>query len=385
MTAAERALREAAAIEPDNAIVLTRLAEVALAKGDARAAIASASRAQSLAPTQSAPLVVLGFANLRAFDTTAAEALSGKAVELEPEAPLPRLGLALALIQRGEELAGRRQLELAVALDPANPLTRSYMARVYESENRGDLTASQLDLAKEFDPVDPTPWLYSSLQNLRANRPVEALQDYRSAAQKNDSRPIFRSWLSLDEDVATRSAGLGRVYNELGFGRLASHDARQAISDDPTNFAAHRLLADGYSTEPWHEIARVSELHVAQLLQPANIGPIKPQLAQQNLFIAQRAGPSHASFDELASPVITNGLKLRASVSAAATAAAATTLACRTARPCVVQRRSLSLRDRRFPHQQRSGARSRERLPPVSTESRNEPASRTALLANGAR
>ena len=313
LDAAERTLRAALAIEPDNAIVLTRLAEVALAKGDARAAITNASRARSLAPTQSTPLVVLGFANLRAFDTAAAETAFRQAAELEREAPLPRLGLALALIQRGEELAGRRQLELAVALDPANPLTRSYMARVYESENRGDLTASQLDLAKEFDPVDPTPWLYSSLQNLRANRPVEALQDYQLAAQKNDGRPIFRSWLSLDEDVATRSAELGRVHNELGFGQLALRDARQAIGDDPTNFAAHRLLAAGYSTEPWHEIARVSELYVAQLLQPANVAPIKPQLGQQNLFIAQRAGPSHTSFDELASPVITNGLKVRAS------------------------------------------------------------------------
>ena len=249
---------------------MTRLAEVALAQGDARAAIASATRARSLAPTQSAPLVVLGFANLRAFDTAAAESAFAQAVELEPEAPLPRLGLALALDPTRRARRGRRQLELAVALDPANPLTRSYMAKVYDAENRGDLTASQLDLAKEFDPVDPTPWLYSSLQNLRANRPVEALQDLQLAAQKNDNRPIFRSWLSLDEDVATRSAGLGRVHNELGFGRLALLDAWQAIGDDPTNFAAHRLLADGYSTEPWHEIARVSELLVSQLLQPAN-------------------------------------------------------------------------------------------------------------------
>jgi len=89
--------------------------------------------------------------------------------------------------------------------------------------------------------------------------------------------------------------------------------AWQAINDDPTNFAAHRLLADGYSTEPRHEIARVSELLMSQLLQPANVAPIKPQLAQQNLFIAQRAGPSHTSFDELTAPVVTNGLKLRAS------------------------------------------------------------------------
>jgi Tfp pilus assembly protein PilF len=314
LTAAEGTLRAALAIEPDNAIVLTRLAEIALAQGDAQTAIATAARARSLAPAQSAPLVVLGFANLRAFDSGAAQTAFAQAVQLEPHAPLPRLGLALASLQRGEGAEGRRQLELAVTLDPANPLIRSYMARVYDAENRDELTVSQLDLAKEFDPFDPTPWLHSSLQNLRANRPVEALQDLQTAAQKNSGRPVFRSWLSLDEDVATRSAGRGRVHHELGFGKLALLDAWQAVGDDPTNFAGHRSLADAYSTEPRHEIARVSELLVSQLLQPANLTPIKPQLAQQNLFIAQRAGPSHTSFDELAAPVVANGLKLRASV-----------------------------------------------------------------------
>ena len=313
LSAAQRALDEAAEIEPNNIVVLTRLAEVALARGDAKTAIAHATRARDLAPTQSGPLVVLGFASLRAFAVDAAERAFAAAVEREPSAPMARVGAGLAAIQSGDLAEGRRQLELAVALDPANPLARSYMAKIYDAENRGELTASQLELAKEFDPGDPTPWLYSSLHNLRANRPVEALHDLRAAAQKNADRPVFRSWLALDEDVATRSAGLGRVHNELGFGRLAQNDAWQAISEDPTDFAAHRLLADGYSTEPRHEIARVSELLVAQLLQPVNVAPIKPQLGQQNLFIAQRAGPSHTSFDELSAPVVTNGLKLRAS------------------------------------------------------------------------
>jgi Flp pilus assembly protein TadD len=313
LSAAQRALDEAAEIEPNNIVVLTRLAEVALARGDAKTAIAHATRARDLAPTQSGPLVVLGFASLRAFAVDAAERAFAAAVEREPSAPMARVGAGLAAIQSGDLAEGRRQLELAVALDPANPLARSYMAKIYDAENRGELTASQLELAKEFDPGDPTPWLYSSLHNLRANRPVEALHDLRAAAQKNADRPVFRSWLALDEDVATRSAGLGRVHNELGFGRLAQNDAWQAISEDPTDFAAHRLLADGYSTEPRHEIARVSELHMAQLLQPANIAPIKPQLGQQNLFIAQRFGPSRTSFDELTAPVVMHGLKLRAS------------------------------------------------------------------------
>jgi len=40
---------------------------------------------------------------------------------------------------------------------------------------------------------------------------------------------------------------------------------------------------------------------------------LKPQLGQQNLVLAQRMGPSPPSFDELDSPVLANGLKLRAS------------------------------------------------------------------------
>jgi Tfp pilus assembly protein PilF len=310
---AQRAALEAAELEPDNPIAVTRVAELALGAGDVDAAIASATRARELAPRQSAPLVVLGFASLRAFDTAAGHSAFADAADLEPDAPLPRLGLALASIQRGDSAEGRRQLELAVALNPPNALLRSYMARLYAALNRDDLTASQLDLAMEFDPFDPTPWLYSALDKLRENRPVEALRDLRLAASKNDDRPALRSRLRLDDDLATRSAGLARLYTELGFGQLALLDGWRAVQDDPASFAAHRLLADAYSTEPRHEIARVSELLVSQLLQPANVAPLKPQLGQQNLVLAQRLGPSPASFDELSSPVLANGLKLRAS------------------------------------------------------------------------
>jgi hypothetical protein len=103
------------------------------------------------------------------------------------------------------------------------------------------------------------------------------------------------------------------VHAEIGSGQLALLDAWQALGDDPADFTGHRLLADAYANEPRHEIARVSELLVSQLLQPANVTPLKPQLGQQNLVLAQRAGPSPTSFDELDSPVLANGLKLRAS------------------------------------------------------------------------
>jgi hypothetical protein len=90
-------------------------------------------------------------------------------------------------------------------------------------------------------------------------------------------------------------------------------DAWDTLTDDASDYAGHRLLADAYSTEPRHEIARVSELLVSQLMQPANVTPIKPQLGQPDLFISQHVSPGGASFDELASPMLANGLKFRAS------------------------------------------------------------------------
>jgi Tfp pilus assembly protein PilF len=313
LSAAEQSIRAVLAIEPDNALALTRLAEVALAQGDTPLAIESATRARRQAPARSTPLVVLGFAHLRGFDTASAQTSFEEAIALEPHAPLPRLALGLTLIQRGDELEGRRQIELAVTMDPANPLTRSYMARIYDTENRVPLTVTQLDLAKRFDPGDPTASLYSALQNLRSNRPVAALQDLRGAATKNGDRPVFRSSLGLDEDVATSSAALSRVHTELGFDRLALLDAWDALRHDSGDYAGHRLLADAYSTQPRHEIARVSELLVSQLMQPATVAPIKPQLAQPDLFISHHMTPGSASYDELGSPVLANGLKLRAS------------------------------------------------------------------------
>lgn len=310
---ATRTAERAIALEPNNSIALVRMAELALARGDARASIAYATRAATLAPTAAMPLVVLGFAEMRGRNADAAHTAFERAAQLEPEAPLPRLGLASIATLRGDGLEARRQLELAVVSDPANALSRSYMAKQYETEHRDELTTSQLDLAKAFDPSDPTPWLYAAMQELRANRAVDALRNLRAANDRNGGRAVFRSRLLLDEDLATRSAAVGRVHTELGFERLALVDAWQAVADSPDNYAGHRLLADLYAYEPRHEVARTSSLLTAQLLQPLSVTPIKPQLAQPTSVLAQRAGPSEPSFDEFASPVAANGLKLLAS------------------------------------------------------------------------
>ena len=72
----------------------------------------------------------------------------------------------------------------------------------------------------------------------------------------------------------------------------------KSVNTDPANFSAHRFLADSYSALPRHEIARVSELLQSQLLQPININPIQPRLAESNSYILSGAGPSNLSFNE---------------------------------------------------------------------------------------
>ncbi len=320
---AARALR----LEPENALALSRVAALDLANGDVSASIEHATLAARLAPMRAEPPTVLGFAYLSRLASRAALRAFESAVVLEPGAPLPRLGRGLALIQIGDLIGGRQQLELAVAHDPTNALARSYMAKVYDAENREKLTGSQIDLAKRFDPLDPTPWLYAALQKLRANRPVEAFQELQAATTKNGDRVALRSRLPVDADLATRSSGIARVDGELGFDRLAVNAAWQAVTDRPGDYAGHRLLADAYSGESREEIARVSELFVAQLLQPANLTPIPAQLGQPSTFLAAHLGPGLGAFNELGSPVTRNGLRLQTSASTASNGTSGTEVA----------------------------------------------------------
>ena len=206
--------------------------------------------------------------------------------------PLPRLGLGLAKIREGKLSEGRGEIEIAASLDPNNSLIRSYLGKAYYEEKRDKLAANQFAVAKDLDPLDPTPFFYDAIRKQTMNRPVEALQDMQTSIALNNNRAVYRSRLLLDEDLAARSASLARIYSDLGFQPLALVEGWRSLNADPSNFSAHRFLSDSYSSLPRHEIARVSELLQAQLLQPINIAPLQPHLSQSNLLILSGAGPS---------------------------------------------------------------------------------------------
>jgi tetratricopeptide (TPR) repeat protein len=298
LEAARDELLQAVADQPDDARAWARLAELWLSLGYLDRAREAAERAASLAPAEARANTVLGFVALARVDIAGATTAFERAIALESGNPLARLGLGLAKIRKGRLADGRREIEIAVALNPDDPIVRSYLGKAYFEEKREPLPGPQFERAKQIDPLDPTPWFYDAIRKQTLNRPVEALQDLEKAIDLNDNRAVYRSRFLLDQDLAVRSASLGRLYRDLGFEQLAQVEGWKSLDADPGDYSGHRLLADTYSALPRHEVARVSELLQSQLLQPINITPVPPHLAETDLFILERAGPNEPGFNE---------------------------------------------------------------------------------------
>jgi len=288
-------LQEAIRLDPENALAWARIAELRLSIGDLDRALQAAQEAITLNPHLTYSHTVLGFAYLSQIKIHDAKHSYYRAIELDQADPIPRLGLGLARIREGDLEEGRLEIEIAASLSPGNSLIRSYLGKAYFEEKRDTLAMGQFDISKKLDPFDPTPYFYDAIRKQTLNRPVEALKDLRKSIRLNENRAVYRSRLLLDEDLAARSASLARIYSDLGFHQLALVEGWKSLNEGPSNYSAHRFLSDLYASLPRHEIARVSELLKSQLLQPVNITPVQPQLAEGNSFILEGAGPADPS------------------------------------------------------------------------------------------
>jgi tetratricopeptide (TPR) repeat protein len=236
--------------------------------------------------------MVLGFAALTRIDIDQAKASFERAIALDSANPLPRLGLGLAQIRESNLERGRENLEVAVALGSGDSLLRAYLGKAYFTEKRDSPAAEQFGIAKELDPLDPTAYLYDAILKQTQGRPGEALQDVQSSIELNDNRAVYRSRLLLDSDRASRGTSLALIYDNLGFLQPGINEASQSLALDPANAAAHRFLSDIYVDVRRREIARVSNLLQAQMLQDLNINPIQPSLSEANLNLVTQVGPA---------------------------------------------------------------------------------------------
>ncbi len=286
---------------PKRALALARVAELHLANGDLRRAQAAADLALAANPAFARTQMVFGFSYLLRLDIDRAKTAFTRAIQLDQTDPLPRLGLALAKIREGDLSAGRLDLEIAASLDPGNALVRSYLGKAYLEELRGPLARTQFELAKQADPLDPTPHLYNAMRLQAGNQPIDALNDLQRALELNDNRAVYRSRLLLDQDRATRQIDMASVFNDLASDREAVAIASQSVTEDPSNYSAHRFLSEAYARRERNDIARTSEILQAQLLQPSSLSPVAPELPFVDLGSPGAGAPSAAFSNEYSS------------------------------------------------------------------------------------
>ncbi len=277
------AAREACRLAPQNPFAWARRAELELSLGLTSEARQSLERATALAPALPRAKALQAFADL--IEGATDEALQGfdGALEADANDPLAYFGRGLARIRGGDFSTGRLDIERAVLLDPGNAELRAYLARAYVEERRSPLAGKELELARRLDPASPTPWQFDALRKLRDNDPVGALADGRRAIALNDNRVVVRTPRLLDIDRAARSANLGPAYSALGFRHSLRVAADDAVADDPSSAAGHRLLADAYAESPRNEAARVGELLQARMREPIGRAPRPPQFDTRGL------------------------------------------------------------------------------------------------------
>ena len=275
LEAARDELLQAVTDHPDDGRAWARLAELWLSLGYLDRASEAANRAAALPPEQARTRIVLGYAALERVDIAAATTAFERAISLEPDNPLARLGLGLTKIREGH-LPGGTSRDRDRGRAQSGESDRPQLPRqgLFRRAARDGIRRSVSKRAKKLDPLDPTPWFYDAIRKQTINRPVEALQDFEKAIDLNDNRAVYRSRFLLDQDLAARSASLGRLYRDLGFEQLAPVEGWKSLDADPGDYSGHRLLADTYSALPRHEVARVSELLQAQLLAPINLTPV---------------------------------------------------------------------------------------------------------------
>ena len=291
------AARQAVKLDPEHAHALIQESSLLFGMGRLREAFKLAQRARKQAPDDAFVNTVWGFLQLARFQVEQARTAFEDAIRQDSTLGLPHLGLGLVLFRRNQTEAAVAEMRKATLLEPQVSLYNSYLGKAFYEVKQDRRAQKYLERAKQLDPHDPTPWLYDAIRLQSINRPIEAVENLQKSLQLNDDRAVYRSRLLLDEDLAARSATLGRIYNEIGFQQLGLQKGWQSVDRDPTNYSAHRLLADSYAALPYVEAARVSELLQSQLLQPINITPVQPQLAETHLLISS-TGPITPSLYE---------------------------------------------------------------------------------------
>lgn len=268
--------------------VMDREAELLLSSDNAKAArTVLAKRNESFGATATSATLA-GFAALERKEYESAAGHFDQALRIDSAQSLPYLGQALLKAKDREYSDAKALLSQAIQLEPSSAVYRSYLGKLFFEDENTPKSLEEFEAAIALDPNDPSPYLYRSYSRVANNEPIQALEDVERSIELNDGRAVYRSSLLLDRDTAVRSAGLSRVFTELGFGDAARVEAIKSLTEDYGNFSAHRLLADSYSSILDAE-ANLSEKRIADLMSPLSF----------NLFNSIGEQPSFGDYNAM--------------------------------------------------------------------------------------
>lgn len=297
LSAALDAARQATALDPHNPQALIQESRLLFGMGDQQQALNIARKARERTPQDALISSTWGFLQLAQGHTQDAITAFQDAITQDSTLGEPHLGLGIALFRQNDTKAATEEIRKATLLEPTVSLYSSYLGKAFFETQHNELAAKYFAHAKRLDPHDPTPHFYDAIRLQINHQPVKAVESLQTSLNLNDNRAVYRSKLLLDQDLAVRATALGRTYNELGFSQLGLNEGVKSLTLDPANHSAHRLLADSYAVISDAESARTSELLQSQLLQPINITPVSPQMAETKLLIPE-PGPITPSLYE---------------------------------------------------------------------------------------
>ena len=287
---AKQAFEKALEAEPDMAMAMLGLAEVALAQGNRASARTWMGNAVRAAPED--PRILLAQARLLIMDKNYAEAervlkkitqvepnfleaythlgdlylnvtrdagkaaeMYRKAVELDPNHASAHYALGMALTRMGKEQQAVSEFEKAARLMPKNVLPLIALGEHYYRKNDLDKSLQYFNKALEVSPGNPTLHLLRGLVHEKKKDLAAMVADLEQAVKGNPE--LTAAWIRL-----------GMVYQAKGEKEKARNAYLHVIERDEKNWVAFNNLA-WMAAESGEDLDRALRwADKARLLQP---------------------------------------------------------------------------------------------------------------------
>ena len=243
---------------------------IAVARGDAAGAEATAARAVELAPAAAAPRLAQSYARQLAFDLDGAVAAAAEAARLAPEAALPQARLAELYLMQGDVRRARAAADTAAGLG-STPLTA--IVQGFADLAAFGVPAGEAAFRRALDAESQNPLALLGLGLARINlRSVAEGQQLLAAAVAQDpSSALLRAYLGRasfvlrDRDAAAKQLAIAteldptdptpflfRAIQELLDNRpvnaLGDLERSIALNDRRASFRSSLLLDQDFAT-----------------------------------------------------------------------------------------------------------------------------------------